>query len=243
MHNFLSIALTFYAIDVGATVYSYGYEITSKYFRSIFLFFKNFLYILLYPTTINLIALLYSILCLRSSSVIKQLTEEILCCPAESFGPSKRFEILKRKTEIDETLSCIEDIFSKPSFFILVANLFICFCTLFFYLHSRKREDILLSLYSEWALHALNSLGCLILFIWIAGEIPIKERKFKEIFYQKTQSRMYTTETAEELRMEKWLLYKPDFVFTGWDILPFRRSTVFAVLGTLITYTVLVLNE
>ncbi|GFU33642.1 uncharacterized protein NPIL_113531 [Nephila pilipes] len=231
-----------YTIEVGAKFHSYGYEITNKYVRNIFLSFKNFLYILLYPTTVNLIALLYSILCLCSSSVIKQLNEEILCCPAETFGSSKRFEILKRKAKIDETLSCFEDIFSKPSFFILIANLFICFSTLFLYLRRNERRVSSL-LYCEWAFYGLNSFGCLILFLWVAGEIPINDRKFREIFFQKTQNRIFSTETPEELRMEKWLLDKPEFVLTGWDILSFRRNTVFAIFGTLITYTLLILSK
>ncbi|GFU33646.1 uncharacterized protein NPIL_113551 [Nephila pilipes] len=178
----------------------------------------------------------------NQNSVIKQINEEILCCPAETFGPSKRFEILKRKAKIDETLSTFEDIFSKPSFFILIANLFICFSTLFLYL-SRNERKVTSLLYCEWAFYGLNSFGCLIIFLWVAGEIPINDRKFREIFFQKTQNRIFSTETPEELRMEKWSLDKPDFVLTGWDILSFRRSTVFAIFGTLITYTLLILSK
>ncbi|GFR05978.1 uncharacterized protein TNCT_668871 [Trichonephila clavata] len=79
--------------------------------------------------------------------------------------------------------------------------------------------------------------------LWMAGETTIKERRFREIFYQKAQSKMLSAGNAEEPRIERWLLDKPEFVFTGWDIVSYRRSTVFAVLGTLITYSVLVVNK
>ncbi|GFU71859.1 uncharacterized protein TNCV_1628001 [Trichonephila clavipes] len=182
-------------------------------------------------------------MCLRSCALIKQLTEEILRCPVETFKTSKQFEILRRKAKIDEILNCIEDVFSIPSFLILVANLFLCSCMLLLYLHHDKWEAPPLIIHFERALYVFSSSACLFIMLWMAGGTSIKERRFREIFYQKAQSRMLSTGNAKEPRIERWLLDKPEFVFTGWDIVSYRRNTVFAVLGTLITYSVLVVNK
>ncbi|GFU71853.1 hypothetical protein TNCV_1627941 [Trichonephila clavipes] len=84
----------------------------------------------------------------------------------------------------------------------------------------------------------LDKEACLVIILWMAGGTSIKERR--EIFYQRSQSRMLFTGNAEEPRIERWLLDKPEFVFTGWDIVSYGRNIVFAVLGTLITYSVVV---
>ncbi|GFU71854.1 hypothetical protein TNCV_1627951 [Trichonephila clavipes] len=65
--------------------------------------------------------------------------------------------------------------------------------------------------------------------LWTAGGIPIQERRFKDVFYQKAQSRMICAGYLKENRVERWLFDKPDFIFTGCGILSYRRSTLFAV--------------
>ncbi|GFT44025.1 uncharacterized protein NPIL_96671 [Nephila pilipes] len=173
------------------------------------------------------------------------LTEESCVCPAEEHNiiVVNWISNTQKKSQGNRNLNCIEEVFSIPSFLILVANLSICFCILSLYLHITEWKVIHLSMYFEWALYAFNSSGCLFLIIWTAAEVPIKERKFKEVFHQKAQSRIFSSETPEDFRIERWLLDKPDFVFTGVNIVSYRRSTIFAVMGTLITYTVLVVNK
>ncbi|GFU71877.1 uncharacterized protein TNCV_1628181 [Trichonephila clavipes] len=198
--------------------------------------------ILIFPTMTNLIALLYGIFCERSSLLIDQLTKEIENCSSEYFVISKKFEILIHKAKIDEIFNDIENVFSLPSLLIIIANLSTCACILALYLRIDEWEGNIKLKYAEWAFYVLNSSACLIIMLWTAGGIPIQERRFKDVFYQKSQSRMICTGYPKEPRVERWLLDKPDFVFTGWGILSYRRSTLFAVVGTLITYTMLVAN-
>ncbi|GIX75016.1 hypothetical protein CEXT_555741 [Caerostris extrusa] len=72
--------------------------------------------------------------------------------------------------------------------------------------------------------------------------VPIELNEFKAVFYKKAFVRMMSSTTLEEPKLERWLFDKPHFVFTGCDIVSYRRSTVLAVVGTLLTYTVLVIN-
>ncbi|GFR18195.1 uncharacterized protein TNCT_129251 [Trichonephila clavata] len=124
-------------------------------------------------------------MCLRSCALIKQLTDEILRCPIEAFVTSKQFEILRLKAKIDEILNCIEDVFSLPSFLILVANLFLCACILFLYLHHDTWEAPPLLIHFERTLYVLNSSACLIIMLWMAGGTSIKERSSEKSFTKK----------------------------------------------------------
>ncbi|GFQ72779.1 uncharacterized protein TNCT_436521 [Trichonephila clavata] len=65
---------------------------------------------------------------------------------------------------------------------------------------------------------------CLIAILWIAGGVAIEERKFKDLFHKKAKLRMLLVESPDEPRLERWLFDKPDFVFTGWDIISYRRT-------------------
>ncbi|GFR18192.1 uncharacterized protein TNCT_129231 [Trichonephila clavata] len=200
---------------------------------------KNFLYSLIFPTLTNAIALLFCLLCVQVSTVIRRLTEDITLGSPINFITSKRLEKIKEKSEIDDILDNIQDIFSMPSLFIIVSNLSTCASVLNLYLNS---HTISVVTYIEWALYAINSLGCLVAVLWIAGGVTVADQKFKESFHRKSKLRMFLDATPTEPRLERWLFDKPDFVFNGWGILPYRRITVFAVIGALVTYTVLIVN-
>ncbi|GFU71875.1 uncharacterized protein TNCV_1628161 [Trichonephila clavipes] len=234
-----TILLTIYVIHENPNCYSYGYKISDEYARITFLGMKNFIYVLVYPTFTNSIVLLYGVLCLCLTADIRQLTEEIERCPAELFDASKQLGILKRKAKIDDILGFIEDIFSFPTFTIIIANLFIAASVIGIYLYTTEWYAYLISLYVERCIYFLNSLIYIIIPMWTAGGIPLEECKFREMFYKKLQSRMFSIGISEKPRLARWLFAKPEFVFTGWNILSYRRSTMFAVVGTLVTYTVL----
>ncbi|GFR05972.1 hypothetical protein TNCT_668841 [Trichonephila clavata] len=97
--------------------------------------------------------------------------------------------------------------------------------------------------YIEWTSYTINSLGCLVAVLWIAGEVTVTDQKFKESFHRKSKLRMFLDVTPTEPRLERWLFDKADFVFNGWGILPYQRVTAFALIGALVTYTVLVVRN
>ncbi|GBM43393.1 hypothetical protein AVEN_264612-1 [Araneus ventricosus] len=174
--------------------------------------------------------------------MISRLTQEVEKCPPESFIPSKRLEIIGVKSRIDDILNCLQDVFSLPSFIIVISNLLTGFSITSLYL------DLWISKYPELGIRLLsfnfiNSFACLVFILWIAGRIPLEESRFKEAFHTKVKQRMIVVKTPEKLTFEKWLLSKPDFVFSGWDIFSYRRNSIFVLVGTLITYSALIADK
>ncbi|GIY26059.1 uncharacterized protein CDAR_195481 [Caerostris darwini] len=175
--------------------------------------------------------------------MIKLLTEEVTQCSVEEFGVSKRIAFMKRKSRIDDILDRIQDIFLFPLFTIVVSNVLNGFCMLNSYLDKNIWMSDGISLIIESALYTINSLGCLVAVFWIAGDIPVKEHKFKNTLQKKINMRLLFAENSENFKSEKLLLHKQDFVFTGWDILSYRRSSIFTLFGALMTYSVLISKE
>ncbi|GFT99483.1 uncharacterized protein NPIL_593431 [Nephila pilipes] len=95
----------------------------------------------------------------------------------------------------------------------------------------------------SWTFYATNSFGSLIAILWIAGGVPIALDTFKDEFFKTAHHKMLLSSLPEEPKLEKWLFHKPDFVFTGCDIFSYRRSSILAVVGTLLTYTFLIINR
>ncbi|GFU33650.1 uncharacterized protein NPIL_113581 [Nephila pilipes] len=242
MPIFFSVFITLTVTESNSKFYSYGYDLRNPWAQIANVSIKAFLYRFVFPTLTNIIALLYCIVCMHCSTLVRQLHEEILMHPIETFVTSKRVEIMRQKARIEKVLSCVEDNFSLPSFFVIVANLVICASMLSIYIDLDSWVNHRVYLYVEWSLYVINSFGGLMITLWIASELPIQEQKLKEEFYAKARMKMLFAEIPEEPGIEKWLFDKPDFVFTGWNILSYRRSTVFAVVGTLITYTVIVVK-
>ncbi|GFT33483.1 uncharacterized protein NPIL_668821 [Nephila pilipes] len=177
-------------------------------------------------------------MCLRCSRVIKRLNREINQCKPEHFVPSKQIDILKRKAMIDDVLEVVQRSFSTTSFFLITTNFVSC-CRLFgwnlmYAWHSVKAI--------ETFFYGVSSLGCLIGILWVAGGLPIEQQKLKKEFYKKSLLRLIFVGISQEPRLTKELLDSPDFVFSGCNILFYKRSSILVVIGTLLTYTILVVS-
>ncbi|GFX84402.1 hypothetical protein TNCV_4135121 [Trichonephila clavipes] len=61
----------------------------------------------------------------------------------------------------------------------------------------------------------------------------------KKKFYEEAHLRLIFVPTSREPRFKKKLLEEPEFCFSGWDILPYKRSSIVTIMGTLFTYTAL----
>ncbi|GIY51976.1 uncharacterized protein CDAR_251781 [Caerostris darwini] len=244
MHISFSITTSISAFKYEVALYGYGHNLRDTYVYKLLIIIKILLYTLVFPTFLNIVALLYCLICLRIRELMKKLTRELTQCSTETFVILKRAEILKRKSSIDDILDVIQDIFSLPTFIIVVANLLNCFSVLSEYLDN---YSMLLSggisKMIECTLYTVNSLGCLIAVLWIAGDIPVEECKFKRTLQKKINTRLLFAGNSEKFKSEKLLLLKQDFVFTGLDILSYRRSSIFTLFGALMTYTVLIIKE
>ncbi|GFS46020.1 uncharacterized protein NPIL_73061 [Nephila pilipes] len=217
---------------------AYGYEIKHPLAQVLLIVTKSILYAIVYPTLTNLITLIYCAVCRSSSELVKNLTEDILRISPRAFGPSKQIDILDRKARIDDVLENIQDVFSLPAFFVVAANFTSCMTIIGWFLHI-DLANYHAHMFAQTVFLAINSFGCLTFLLWIASCVPIQMQKLKEAFYKKAHLRLITYRDLGEPQLKTELFQKPDFTFTGWDLIPFKRSTLVAVFGTLLSYTVL----
>ncbi|GFT33503.1 uncharacterized protein NPIL_668911 [Nephila pilipes] len=170
------------------------------------------------------------------------LTKEIDQHRTDLFVLSEQIEILKRKKNNFVILNNIQAVFSVPIFFIILANVFMC-SAITGGLLVRNDSKIPLSMRLGLMYYLMNAILCVFITLWIAGSIPIKMKKFKDTFYKKAQERLLLRiANTEELQLKIDFINEPYFELTGFDILPIKRSTIFALIGTLFTYTVLFIN-
>ncbi|GIY04273.1 uncharacterized protein CDAR_253881 [Caerostris darwini] len=95
---------------------------------------------------------------------------------------------------------------------------------------------------SELSIFFFNSVSYVTSILWIAGGLPVEVNKFKEAFHRKTHARLLYGDATEVMNLKNDLFHEPEFVMTGCDILPIRRSTIFGLAGTIVTYTVLMMT-
>ncbi|GFW74077.1 uncharacterized protein TNCV_4176241 [Trichonephila clavipes] len=220
---------------------AYGYDIKSVPVQILFVSSKLFLSALLRPGFSNFVALVFCILCQRCCTRIEMLRQEVLQVPPEAFGIPKQIDMIKRKAKIEDILQNIQDIFSLPSFFLVVENFLSCSAIIGFSLYNGSANSVAHT-YAQSFLHTLNSSGCLVLITWVVGGVPIQMRTLKEAFRKKKRLRLIYVCAREEISLHAECFENSDFVFTGCDVISFRRSLILAIFGTLLTYTALLIN-
>ncbi|GIY15324.1 uncharacterized protein CDAR_116691 [Caerostris darwini] len=160
---------------------------------------------------------------------IGNLAKKVDQCPPETFSQSKQLKILRQKAKIEAIQEYIQDIFSIPSLFINMVNLLMCVTEII--MIKKLMNSGLSYLLAVEVITAIVTLGCLCITLWIASAPPIMERKFKEAFYKKARLSILAGNLDKETCIKKWLFDKPEFVFSGCNILPYRRKLIyFAVL-------------
>ncbi|GFV36757.1 uncharacterized protein TNCV_2650001 [Trichonephila clavipes] len=88
----------------------------------------------------------------------------------------------------------------------------------------------------------ITSFLCLVVPLWTAGTLPVELNKLKDEFYEKAYLRWISFQFPSEQNSRKEILDKSDFAFTGCDIISYRRSSPFVIVGALVTYTVLIIS-
>ncbi|GFU13529.1 uncharacterized protein NPIL_435311 [Nephila pilipes] len=220
------------------TFFTYGYELKHNWLLFVIGILKGSLYYMLYPCVTNIVVIFYISLCWRCSMYLNNLVKNIAKYTPGEFVQSKQLDILKNRAMICRNLQNIQTIFSQPMFLILVANFLMCSSLLGGVLIKIEfvEDDTIFIFYF------VNAILCIITSLWVAGSVPVEMDRFKETFHQTTHERLLHYHTTEELHLKMDLFNEPNFVLTGCNILPFRKSTILTVIGTLLTYTVLVVN-
>ncbi|GBL85438.1 hypothetical protein AVEN_34621-1 [Araneus ventricosus] len=161
--------------------------------------------------------------------------------PLDAFTSSKQMTILKRKVRIEELLDNIQSAFSIPIFFIFVVNVLTCATSIGWILHY-EWNDLSADIILQVGIFCTNGFCVLIAVLWTAGGIPICLENLKNEFYKKSHQRFVLNRNLDEILIRRELFEKLDFMFTGCNIIPLRRSTLLATVGSLLTYTFLVVK-
>ncbi|GFR05980.1 uncharacterized protein TNCT_668891 [Trichonephila clavata] len=251
--NYLVIVLCnmplIFAISITAAIKSNHYlvnpyesESKDQWVQIMTLFVRCYFHFLYYPILTDFIALLFCTLCLKCCNAVEKLTSDVIQCSPENFKTSTQIKFLTRKAKIDNILLRIQNSFSYSSFFIILTNILSCGSILGALLKENldKMESSTLII---WAFYATNSFGSLTAILWIAGGVPLALGRLKDEYFKKAHQKMLLVPIPEEPKLEKWLLDRQDFVFNGCNIFSYRRNSLLAVVGTLLTYTFLVINK
>ncbi|KAF8797232.1 hypothetical protein HNY73_001517 [Argiope bruennichi] len=149
--------------------------------------------------------------------------------------------ILQRKAKIDELLDNIQSAFSLPIFFIIIVNLLSCATSMGWFLHY-EWNNFTADLIIQVGIYFTNGFCVLSTVLWTAGGIPICLENLKNEFYKKSHQRFISKRNLDEIQIRRELFEKQDFIFSACNIVPLRRSTLLATIGSLLTYTILVVK-
>ncbi|GFT19407.1 uncharacterized protein NPIL_408901 [Nephila pilipes] len=220
---------------------AFGYEVQDSVAQILLISIKSYIHALIHPIISNVVTLLFCLLFYCCSSAICDITNEILLISPEAFEPTKQIDILRRKARIDDVLDSIQHLFSSPSFFIIVTNFLSCGNVIGWYLYY-DLGDYRAYMFIESLIYGVNGFGCLICILWMAGSVSVYMQNLKEAFHRKAHLRAILLHRMQEPQLKRELFEKPDFTFTACDIISMKKSTILAVIGTLLTYTVLIIN-
>ncbi|GFT43917.1 uncharacterized protein NPIL_386621 [Nephila pilipes] len=215
----------------------YGFELKGP-LGQFLLWIRSHVHLIMYPTFPCLIALLYCIACLRCSRSMKSLSQVINRFTPEAFRTSEQLSILRYKAKIDDVLDDIQEVFSVPSLFLILANFSSC-CRIFGWnvLEFESDKKIV-----KTTFYAVVSFTCLSGTLWMASGVSTELNNMKKIFHKKSHLRLLFVRTPKETQYKKELMGEPNFVLSGCDIIFYRRSTLLTIMGALLTYTILVIG-
>ncbi|GFX01051.1 uncharacterized protein TNCV_4580171 [Trichonephila clavipes] len=243
----LPVIISIYlAINISATeesaLFSYGYDVNNEWAIFIIISIKSIIIYTVNPTYINMVALFYISLCLRCKTSIQYLNREITDCSPEDFTLYFQRNILRKRVKIYNLLLKIKDTFSLSVFFILIAHIAMC-SGITGWLLVKQWDEANYFWKVETPYFAISSVLCVVSVLWVAGSIPVELSAFKETFYQKTHRRLLYFNMRDELFLKTDLFHEPEFVFSGCEMISFRRGTILTIIGTSFTYTMLIIDK
>ncbi|GBM83141.1 hypothetical protein AVEN_101247-1 [Araneus ventricosus] len=184
-------------VDNKTTFEVYGLNVSSSP-GIIFNFVQSSLWGFIYPTSVNLVVLLYCFLCQNFCRQINRITHEIQECRVENFTLSKQANISAQEARIGDLLHLTQRVFSVTSFLISAAH----FCARITVLGSLILDAITFikdyTLLCQLVLLFLNSSGGLLACLWTAGGLPLAEDELKDAFRRKMRERLHLFGKVDE---------------------------------------------
>ncbi|KAG8193054.1 hypothetical protein JTE90_028166 [Oedothorax gibbosus] len=150
-------------------------------------------------------------------------------------------DIVRSKIKIQNIFEDVQTLFSLPSLLISIA----CFgfgvgVIGLVVLHNWKTVEVFVFYDSFYSL--LMNFGPLVAVFWTAGRVPIEAKKFQDAFCKKIEYRMAFGIAIENQQIDKSLFDTSDLVFSGANVIFYRRSLVLGFAGSILTYTILLVN-
>ncbi|GFY79384.1 uncharacterized protein TNIN_268371 [Trichonephila inaurata madagascariensis] len=219
--------------SVSSRFETYGYKISNVWIRIMALSLKSLFHSLVHPTFTSLVSLSFCILCQCCCSQINNLIGKVLQFSPEEFGPMKQMDILIQKAKMDGFLESVQAIFSIPSFLLTAMYFLMCVSVI---RNTLEVESFLSFIIVEVMLRTFIGFNCLFCMLWIASGVPVQMKKLKNAFSEKVRARLFHNRDLKEIQPSGKLFGQSKFIFTGCDIISFKRSTIFTMSGSLIIY-------
>ncbi|GFU05883.1 uncharacterized protein NPIL_273781 [Nephila pilipes] len=212
-----------------------------------YLFTKSLMTSLLEPIFTSCVTFIYCLLCYRSCRLLVEFRKRIVNLLSSGSKPSR--EVLKqlivdygRLCRVLERLQCV---FSLPSFLLTIVDVMSSFTILASSLLYTP-EEITGPMIAENAFTLMTSAMLIIALIAFAAQIPVTMSTIR-MCLQKIQEKRVVTEcqgTLEDsrFRLLQILKERPLVILSGCDIIYFTRITIVTVLGTLLTYGLLIIQ-
>ncbi|GFR19945.1 uncharacterized protein TNCT_165141 [Trichonephila clavata] len=227
--------LAYHDSSMSSQFETYGYTIENGWLRIMLLSLKSLLYALVRPTFTSLVTLSYCILCQYCCSQINFLTEKVLQFSPEEFGPTKQIDILRQKAKIDKVLESVQAIYSVPSFLLITMH-FLSFASVIRSTIEVEGESFLSYIIVEAIIHIFTDFNCLFFMLWIASGVTVQMKKLKHELSEKVRARFLYNGNLREIQPKGKFFGQSDFVFTGCDIILYKRSTLLSISRTLLIY-------
>ncbi|GFT33481.1 uncharacterized protein NPIL_668811 [Nephila pilipes] len=219
--------------------FRYGMEGGDKNKMYMIACYKYFMYCLLFPTLPNLVSITYCVSCQICCKYIRQLCIKAENCSPKMFTPGKQIGFLKDRKQITKLAEEIQAVFSQTSFIICMANFMSCLSSLsqiIFYISQNVAPTII-----EILFILSSALASMLSIFYNAGQIPKEMKRFSQILRALHEDRILSGIVQENSLVEKLILDENIFVLSGCDLIFFTRSGILTVLGTILTYGLLIL--
>ncbi|KAG8182220.1 hypothetical protein JTE90_002651 [Oedothorax gibbosus] len=127
--------------------------------------------------------------------------------------------------------------------FMICMSSFLTTCSVvgFFAIYSVLEMNYLMTI--DILFSGILSTATLASIIWMAGQVPIETAAFREAFLSKIERRVCLGIAPDIAGLDRLLSCDADFVLTGGNIVRFQRSLILTIVGTVLTYTFLLITS
>ncbi|GBO22287.1 hypothetical protein AVEN_176553-1 [Araneus ventricosus] len=160
-------------------------------------------------------------------------------CSSKAFTSSVQVEFLKKRLRIVSVLEEIEEVFSKSTFIVCTANFTACMANLAQILVYAS-ENTALTLLEVFFISSITVASMVSIF-FSAGKISVEMQRFSAIARRHFEHRVILGLSREDTGARS-LFLDGKFTMSGCQLILYKRSTILTVLGTILTYGLLILN-